>query len=123
MEPEVISFGLQFIGAKGGDHHFSAFSLDEGTVVVSMGWQNIYNLSEWFSKNQGGRFEKELFLRLIGKIEDGYVEGVAALCSFLGTSKSGTSKSDVSIPVALSSDIAGSRPTIKHSACLTLPNT
>jgi len=117
-QPEVIYFGLQFIGAKGGDHHFSAFSLDEKTVVASMAWQDIYDFTEWFTKNNGGRFEKDLFLRLIGRIEDGYVEAVAALCSFLGMSKSGKS-----IPVALSSDIAGSRPTIKHSACLTLPKT
>jgi hypothetical protein len=116
--PVVIYFGLQFMGAKGGDHHFSAFSLDAKTVVASMAWQDIYDFTQWFTKNEGGRFEKDLFLRLIGRIEDGFVEGVAALCSFLGMSKSG-----MSIPVAVSNDIAGSRPTIKSSACPTLPKT
>jgi len=117
-KPEVISFGLKFVGAKGGDHHFSVFSLDKTTVVASMGWQNIYDFTAWFTENDGGRFKKQMFLRLIGQIEDGHVFAVTELCAFLGVTKAG-----LSVHKAVTADITGSRPTIYTSACLTLPKT
>jgi hypothetical protein len=117
-KPEVIYFGLKFVGAKGGDHYFSVFSLDKTTVVASMGWQNIYDFTAWFTENGGGRFKKETFLRLIGQIEDGYVSAVTEVCAFLGVTKAG-----LSVQKAVTADITGSRPTIDKSACLTLPKT
>ena len=43
--PVIIQFNLKFTkedSGGGGDHYFSAFPLDAGTIIVSMGWQSIY---------------------------------------------------------------------------------
>lgn len=56
-KPVLVTFGLKFWkGDKGGgDHYFSVFPLDGNTVIVSMGWQGLYDYTERFAQNEQGR--------------------------------------------------------------------
>jgi len=115
----IVAFGLQFRktgGGGAGDHYFSAFALDGGTVIVSMGWQGLYDFSEWFAQNDSGRFARDKFKALIRQIEDGDVEGVNGLCGFLGVTRDGRG-----IPLALAGETAGCKPRFVGTCSLKLP--
>jgi hypothetical protein len=116
--PVIVAFSLQFKkDNKGaGDHYFSAFQLDSKTIVASMGWQGLYDLTEWFSENDGGRFATNKFEALMLQIENGDISGVEGLCGFLGTTREGKS-----IPWALSQEIAGCKPRFVNTCYLNLP--
>lgn len=119
-EPVVVMISLTFekpqVVGGGGDHHFCAFSLDGGTVVVPMGWQKIYDLSQWFEENNQGRFSADVFGQLLGKIEDGHSDAVVGLCAFLGLTKAG-----MPIPAALRTEVTGFKPKVVRAVYYQLP--
>ena len=106
-KPVVVAFSLKFRmgNTGGGDHYFAAFKLDQNTVIAAMGWQGLYDFSEWFTQNDGGRFETEKFRALLLQMESGDINGVKGLCSFLGTTREGKG-----IPGALDKDLTGFNP-------------
>ena len=100
----LISLKFKKTGTGGGDHHFAAFALNKSTVVAAMGWQNKYDLNQWFFENQQGKFTRDRFKGLLEKIENGSSDAVAELCSFLGSTKNGGS-----IPEAIHQEVDGYR--------------
>jgi len=114
----IVSFSVKFTkDNKGhGDHYFSAFQLDPQNVVVAMGWQGIYDLSDYFEHNHNGRFEKSKFESIIRQIEDGNIEGIYRVCSFLGETKEGRK-----IPEVIIGDVGGSRPKFENTYYFDLP--
>ncbi|MDQ1078435.1 hypothetical protein [Pseudoroseomonas cervicalis] len=119
QQPVILAFQLQLRrGETGsaGDHYFSAFRLDARHIIVSMGWQGLYDFPTWFAENEGGRFEQGRFEALMRQIEDGEVEGLAGLCSFLGTTPRGAG-----IPATLQRELAGCRPVFRPTYQLRLP--
>lgn len=94
---KIVVFELKFtkttggVAAGSGDHYFSAFKLDAARVVVSMGWQGLYDFSQWFEENDGGRFKRVVFDGLAEKIHRKDIKGVGDLCAFLGLTKQGRS--------------------------------
>jgi hypothetical protein len=113
----LISLAFKKSGTGGGDHHFAAFALDKNTVVAAMGWQNKYDLTQWFFENQQGKFPRDRFKRLMEQIENGSGNAVAELCSFLGATKDGRS-----IPEAIHQEVDGYRAESQAQA-FTLPST
>ena len=106
-EGKLMVFSLTFSkgGGGAGDHYFCAFALNASTVIVSMGWQGIYDLTEYFAQNHEGRFTSDVFKEMMRKIEDGDVGGVEALCGFLGSTNDGRG-----IPQAIAKEVAGCKP-------------
>lgn len=116
---KLVSFSLKFSNSDtsgAGDHHFSAFQLDDHTVVAAMGWQNVYDLSDYFAHNDKGRFGKTKFRALLRQIEDGNVEGVGGLCSFLGQTAQGTA-----VPGEIDREIRGKHPQFAGTMYFNLP--
>ena len=63
-QPILIYFMLKFSGPEGkggGDHHFCAFGLNESSVVVAMGWQDIFTFQDWYSENERGHLQDREF--------------------------------------------------------------
>lgn len=117
-KPVLVTFGLKFWkGETGaGDHYFSVFPLDGNTVIVSMGWQGLYDYTEWFAQNSEGRFTAANFAALLGRIEGGDIAAVGALCAFLGHTRDGKS-----IPERLDNDLAGCKPRFDPAYMLDIP--
>jgi hypothetical protein len=107
---KLLVFSLTFTkggGGGAGDHYFCAFALESSTIIVSMGWQGIYDLGEYFAQNHQGRFKSDVFKEMMRKIEDGDVDGVEGLCGFLGSTSDGKG-----IPQAIAKEVAGCKPKV-----------
>ena len=113
----MISLKFKKGGTGGGDHHFAAFALDKKTVVAAMGWQNKYDLTQWFWENEQGKFTRDRFQGLMKQIENGSSDAVAELCAFLGVTRDGRS-----IPEAIHQEVEGYRPESQAQA-FKLPST
>ena len=100
----------------GGDHHFAAFRLDNDTVVVAMGWQNIYDLTRWMNENWGGRFKRDRFDLLADALANNSINGLLPFCSYLGAAINGNS-----IPNALREEAEGLSVTSVTVYALDLP--
>ena len=114
----IVSFSVKFTqDSKGrGDHYFSAFQLDEQNIVAAMGWQGVYDLSDYFNHNHNGRFAKSKFDSIVRQIEDGDIEGIYRVCSFLGETKEGRK-----IPEAIINEVKGTRPKFENTYYFDLP--
>ena len=122
-DPILIYFMLKFSGAEskgGGDHHFCAFGLDGGNVVVAMGWQNLFTFEDWFNENSRGVYKTAVFLEHLAGIESGNTKSVIDLCAYLGVVSQGPHKGRGVIS-ALTSDLAGFKPRIESCYYLDLP--
>jgi hypothetical protein len=119
-EGRLVSFDLQLPSASssGGDHYFSAFQLDAGTIVAAMGWQNLYALPQWFRENDGGRFPRERFEALLARAEGNDINALIELCSFLGATEESAPRSIIE---TLANDLSGCTPRFRNTYYLTLP--
>jgi hypothetical protein len=89
--PTLIQFGLKFTKEVGGagDHFFTAFPLDDGSIIASMGWQSLYTFPDWFRENDKGRFRRDNFADIMGRIEGNNSDAVVDLCAYVGQAESG----------------------------------
>ena len=122
-QPILIYFMLKFSGPEGkggGDHHFCAFGLDESSVVVAMGWQDIFTFQDWYSENERGIYKTANFLAHIEGIETGSTKSVIDLCAYLGVVKQGRNKERGVISV-LTADLLAFKPRIEVCQYIDLP--